>query len=129
MTARMVRAQVMTVKERQFVERAKAIGAGDLWIIRRHVFPNTFPLIFANTILTVAVSILSEATLSYLRLRPADAVTWGKMLSFASESSAMQIGLDGWILVPGMCIVLLVLAFTLLGYALDEILNPKLRHR
>lgn len=129
MTARMVRAQVMTIKERQFIERAKAIGAGDFWIIRRYVFPNTFPLIFANTILTVAVSILSEATLSFLRLRPADAVTWGKMLSFASESSAMQIGLEGWILVPGICIVLLVLAFTLLGYALDEILNPKLRHR
>jgi peptide/nickel transport system permease protein len=128
-TARMVRAQVLSIKERQFIERAKCIGASDIAIIRRHVFPNTFPLVFANTILTVAVSILSEATLSYLRLRPADAVTWGKMLSYASESSALKIGLSGWILVPGICIVLLVLSFTLLGYALDEILNPKLRQR
>lgn len=129
MTARMVRAQVLSIREKEFVERARAIGASDMAIIRRHIFPNTFPLVFANTILTVAVSILSEATLSYLKLRPADAVTWGKMLSYAAESSAFQIGLQGWILVPGICIVLLVLAFTLMGYALDEILNPKLRRR
>lgn len=128
-TARMVRAQVLSVKERQYIERARAIGASDLDIIRRHVFPNTFPLIFANTILTVAVSILSEATLSFLGLRPVGEVTWGTMLSFASEASAFQIGLHWWILAPGLCIVSVVLGFTLLGYALDEILNPKLRRR
>jgi len=128
-TARMVRAQVLSVKERQYIERAKAIGASDLDIIRRHVFPNTFPLIFANTILTVAVSILSEATLSFLGLRPVGEVTWGTMLSFASSASAFQIGLHWWILAPGLCIVAVVLGFTLLGYALDEILNPKLRRR
>jgi peptide/nickel transport system permease protein len=128
-TARMVRAQVLSIKERQYVERAKAIGASDMNIIRRHIFPNTFPLVFANTILTVAVSILSEATLSFLGLRPEGEVTWGTMLSYASESSAFQIGLHWWILAPGLCIVVVVLGFTLLGYALDEVLNPKLRHR
>ena len=129
MTARMVRAQVLSIREKEFVERARAIGASDMTIVRRHVFPNTFPLVFANTILTVAIAILSEATLSYLRLRPADVVTWGKMLSYASESSAFQIGLWAWIVIPGLFIVLLVLAFTMVGYALDEILNPKLRKR
>lgn len=129
MTARMVRAQVLSIREKEFVERAKSIGASDMAIIRRHIFPNTFPIVFANTILTVAMAILSEATLSYLKLRPADAVTWGKMLSYASESSAFQIGLWEWIMIPGLLIVGLVLAFTLLGYALDEVLNPKLRHR
>jgi len=128
-TARMVRAQVLSVRERQFVERARAIGGSDLSILRRHIFPNTFPLVFANTILTVAVSILSEATLSFLGLRPAGVVTWGTMLSFASDSSAFEAGLHWWILAPGLCIVAVVLGFTLLGYALDEILNPKLRHR
>jgi peptide/nickel transport system permease protein len=128
-TARMVRAQVLSVKERQYVERARAIGSSELAIIRRHIFPNTFPLVFANTILTVAVSILSEATLSFLGLRPVGVVTWGTMLSFASGSSAFQIGLQWWILAPGLCIVFVVLGFTLLGYALDEILNPKLRKR
>jgi peptide/nickel transport system permease protein len=128
-TARMVRAQVLSVRERQYIERARAIGSSDMDIIRRHVFPNTFPLVFANTILTVAVSILSEATLSFLGMRPAGEVTWGTMLSFAQESSAFQNGLQWWILAPGLCIVVVVLGFTLLGYALDEILNPKLRHR
>jgi len=128
-TARMVRAQVLSVKERQYIERARAIGASEISIIRRHIFPNTFPLVFANTILTVAVSILSEATLSFLGLRPIGVITWGTMLSFASGSSAFQIGLHWWILAPGLCIVIVVLGFTLLGYALDEILNPKLRKR
>lgn len=128
-TARMVRAQVLSVKERQYIERARAVGSSELSIIRRHIFPNTFPLIFANTILTVAVSILSEATLSFLGLRPQGSVTWGTMLSYAQETGAFRIGLHWWILAPGFCIVLVVLGFTLLGYALDDVLNPKLRKR
>jgi peptide/nickel transport system permease protein len=128
-TARMVRAQVLSVKERQYIERARALGASDMNIITKHIFPNTFPLIFANTILTVAVSILSEATLSFLGMRPVGEVTWGTMLSYAESNSAFQNDLHGWILLPGLCIVAVVLGFTLLGYALDEILNPKLRHR
>lgn len=128
-TARMVRAQVLSLKERQFVERARAIGASDMDIIRRHIMPNAFPLVFANTILTVAVSILSEATLSFLGLRPGGTITWGTMLSWASEADAFHIGLQGWIILPGLCIVAVVLGFTLLGYALDDIMNPKLRKR
>jgi len=128
-TARLVRAQVLSIKERQYIERAKSVGSSDLNIIGRHIFPNTFPMIFANTILTVAVSILSEATLSFLHLRPVGEVTWGTMLSFASDNSAFENGLHWWILAPGLCIVVVVLGFTLLGYALDDILNPKLRHR
>ncbi len=128
-TARMVRAQVLSLKERQFVERARAIGASDSSIIRRHILPNAFPLVFANTILTVAVSILSEATLSFLSLRPVNTVTWGTMLSYAHDADAFHIGLQWWIILPGLCIVAVVLGFTLLGYALDDIMNPKLRKR
>ena len=128
-TARLVRAQVMSIRERQYVERARAIGADDMHIIKAHVLPNAFPLIFANTILTVALSILSEATLSFLRMRPYGTVTWGTMLSDAFNASAFHIGLQAWIITPGLCIVLLVLGFTLLGYALDEALNPRLRKR
>ncbi len=128
-TARMVRAQVLSIRERQFIERARAIGSSDMAIVRRHVLPNAFPLVFANTILTVAVSILSEATLSFLGMRPVGVVTWGTMLSYASSANAFQIGLQWWIIAPGLCIVIIVLGFTLLGYALDDILNPKLRKR
>jgi len=128
-TARLVRAQVMSIRERQYIERAKAIGAADGHIISKHVLPNVFPLVFANTILTVAGSILAEASLSFLNMRPVDVVTWGTMLSYASQAGAFQIGLEWWIVAPGLCIVALVLGFTLLGYALDEVMNPKLRKR
>jgi peptide/nickel transport system permease protein len=130
-TARMVRAQVMSIKERTFVERARAIGAADYHIVRRHVFPNVFPLVFANSILTVALSILSESTLSFINLgpNPTQVVTWGNMLEDAVNGHAILNGLYLWIIVPGMCIVLVVLGFTFVGYALDEIFNPRLRRR
>ncbi len=128
-TARLVRAQVLSLRERQYIERARAIGSGDLHIIKTHILPNSFPLVFANTILTVAISILSEATLSFLHMRPYGTVTWGTMLSYAYDCSAFQLGLHYWIVMPGLCIVFLVLGFTLLGYALDEVLNPRLRKR
>lgn len=128
-TARLVRAQVLSLRERLFVERARAIGCSDTAIIRRHILPNSFPLVFANTILTVAVAILSEATLSFLGLRPQGVITWGVMLGSASDNSAFFIGLHWWIIAPGLCIVFVVLGFTLVGFAFDEVLNPKLRKR
>ncbi len=130
-TARIVRAQVFSLKERAFIERARAIGANDYYIVRKHIFPNVFPLVFANSILTVALSILSESTLSYIGLGPLpnEVVTWGNMLQDADDGQAIHNGLYMWILVPGLCIVMLVLAFTFIGYALDEIFNPKLRKR
>jgi peptide/nickel transport system permease protein len=130
-TARLVRAQVMSLKKRIFVERARSVGAGDYYIVRKHIFPNVFPLIFANSVLTVALSILSESTLSFIRLGPdpTRVVTWGNMLEDAMAGHAFLNGLYLWILVPGLCIVSVVLSFTLIGYALDEIFNPRLRRR
>ncbi|MGD9962880.1 MAG: ABC transporter permease [Thermoplasmata archaeon] len=130
-TARIVRAQVFSLKERSFVERARAIGADDMYIVRKHIFPNVFPLMFANAILTIALSILSESTLSFIGLGPdpAKVVTWGNMLEEAQLASAIQQGLYVWVVVPGLMIVFVVLGFTFMGYALDEIFNPKLRKR
>lgn len=130
-TARLVRAQVMSLKSRAFVERARSVGAGDSYIVRKHIFPNVFPLVFANSVLTVALSILSESTLSFIRLGPdpTKVVTWGNMLEDAMTGHAFLNELYLWILVPGLCIVLVVLSFTLIGYALDEIFNPRLRRR
>ena len=85
-TARIVRAQVLSIKTLQFVERAKAIGSSEWHIIRKHIFPNVVPLIFANAILTIAIAILSEATLSYFRLGPTDVETWGRVLEDASAA-------------------------------------------
>lgn len=130
-TARIVRAQVLSLKERAFVERARAIGSGDLHIVSKHIFPNVFPLVFANSILTVAISILSESTLSFVGLGPPPnkVVTWGNVLNEAYTRNAVINELYLWIVIPGLCIVALVLAFTFIGYALDEIFNPKLRRR
>ena len=127
-TARIVRSQVLSIKTRQFVERARAIGAGDWHIIKTHIFPNTVPIIFANAILMVAIAILSESTLSFLGLGPRT-TTWGRTLEFAYQSSAALSGPWTYIIMPGLCIVFVVLGFTFVGYAMDDVLNPRLRQR
>lgn len=128
-TARVIRTQVLSIKERVFVERARMIGTPSWRILMRHVFPNAFPLVFANTILTVAVSILSESVLAFLALSPPTTVSWGKIISEAIDNNALGIGNPAWLVLPGLCIVFLVFGFYLFGYALDEILNPRLRRR
>ena len=128
-TARVVRAQVLSVKERPFVERARALGASDWHLITRHILPNVFPVIFANTILIVAIAILSETTLSFLGLGDPLHISWGTILEFAYDAGATSLGAWWWLVAPGLCIVLVVLAFTMCGYALDEVLNPRIRER
>jgi peptide/nickel transport system permease protein len=130
-TARVIRAQVLSLKTRAFVERARALGASDWHLVTRHILPNVGPLIFANTILIVAAAILTETTLSFLGLGPDPAVniSWGTILELAFGQGAAFAGYWWWIIPPGVAIILLVLAFTMIGYALDDILNPKLRAR
>lgn len=128
-TARVVRAQVLSVRERVFVERAKASGASSMAILRKHIFPNVFPLVFANTILTVAVAILSESTLAFLGKVDIHNLSWGVVLMEADRNSALINGHWAWIVMPGLALVIVVLGFSLLGNALDDVLNPKLRER
>jgi peptide/nickel transport system permease protein len=126
-TGRIVRAQVLTLRERAFVERARALGASDRYIIKTHIFPNTLPLIFANTVLIVAVAILSEAALSFLGLGDPTRISWGTMLENAFESGAPSAGAWWYVIPPGLCITLLVLAVATLGYLFEEYINPRLR--
>jgi peptide/nickel transport system permease protein len=128
-TARLVRAQALTVKERPYVERARALGAGDWHLVTRHILPNVFPVIFANTVLTVALAILSETTLALLGLGDPNSVSWGTMIEESFYAGALSAGFWWWLIPPGVCIVLVTLSFTMCGYALDEILNPRLRER
>ena len=128
-TARIIRSQTLSIKERPYVERARAIGSGDAHIMSYHILPNVFPLIFANTVLVAAIAILSETTLSFLGMGDPTQVTWGMMLHFAFSMGAVSFGAWWWLLPPGICVVLVVLSFTFIGYALDEVLNPKLRRR
>jgi peptide/nickel transport system permease protein len=128
-TARIVRSQVLSLRERQFVTRVRALGATDVRIVGRHILPNVLPLIFANTVLVIAGSILAEATLAFLGLGDPVHVSWGTMLHFAFVSGAMGRGAWWYILPPGIGIVVVVLGFTLAGHTLDRILNPRLRGR
>jgi peptide/nickel transport system permease protein len=128
-TARIVRAQVLSVKTRPYVERARALGAGHWRLTTRHILPNVGPIIFANTVLLVAIAILSETTLSFLGLGDPLSVSWGTILDAAFSAGAATAGDWWWLVPPGVAIVLVVLAFTMCGYALDEILNPRLRER
>jgi len=128
-TGRIVRAQVLTLRERAFVERARALGARDVYIIKTHILPNTLPLIFANTVLIVAVAILSEAALSFLGLGDPTRISWGTMLENAFESGAPSAGAWWYVLPPGFCITILVLAIAVLGYLFEEYVNPRLREQ
>jgi peptide/nickel transport system permease protein len=128
-TARLVRAQVLTVGQRLYVDRARALGASRRHLIGRHILPNVAPLILANTTLAVPISILTETTLAFLGLGDPRAASWGRTLNEAYEASA--IGLNAWwyYLPAGLGIVAVVLGFTLFGRALEEILDPRLRAR
>ena len=128
-TARLVRAQVLTVKERLYVDRARALGANRLHVVRRHILPNVSPLILASATLAVPISILTETTLAFLGLGDPTRSSWGKTLEEAFRAGA--ISRDAWwyYLPAGVGIVLVVLAFTLFGRALEEILDPRLRER
>lgn len=128
-TALLIRSQTLSIKERPYLERARVLGAGRWHQLRHHVLPNVMPLVFANTTLTVAIAILSETTLSFLGLGDPTRVSWGSMLEDAFSVGAMTTGAWWFIIPPGVCVVLVVLAFTLVGQALEEVINPRLRSR
>jgi peptide/nickel transport system permease protein len=128
-TARIVRSQVLTVKERAFIERAKAIGAGDAHIIRIHIFPNVLPLVFANTVLLISIAIFTESFIAFFGLSDPNVISWGTMLDYAYDFGAFDSSAWWWVTPPSVAITLCVLSFAMVGYALDEIYNPKLRRR
>ena len=128
-TARVVRSDALRIRELQFIERARAIGSSNWHTMNKHILPNVFPLIFANTVLVVAIAILSETELSFLGLGDPLNFSWGSMLQQAWGSGAASLGIWWYILPPGLAIVAVVLAFTFIGTAFDEVLDPKLRKR
>jgi peptide/nickel transport system permease protein len=124
-TARLVRAQTLSVEARPYLERARVLGGGHWHQMSRHVLPNVMPLVLANTTLTVAIAILSETTLSFLGLGDPFRVSWGSMLDDAFAAGAISAGAWWYLLPPGLCVVIVVLAFTLVGRALENVLDPR----
>ncbi len=128
-TARIIRGQTMSLKERAFVDRARAVGAGGGHIMRRHILPNVMNLIIANAVLTFAGAILTETTLSFVGLGDPFQPSWGQILDASQGAGAPTLG-AWWYFVPaGAAVVLVVFAFTLVGNAVDEITNPRRRGR
>lgn len=128
-TARVIRAQTLSVKEQQYVERTVSIGANKCHIMMRHILPNVFPLVFSESILIISSSILTETSLAFLGLGDPTNPSWGTMLNDAYSTGAMTNGAWWYFITPGICVILVALGFTLMGYAFDEILNPKLKKR
>ena len=128
-TARMVRAQTLSIKERPYVEAARSVGARDSQIMFRHILPNIIPLIFANAIVGIVNAILSESGLSFLGLGDPTKPSWGLILRHANEVGAMATGRLWFIIPPGVCIMLITIGFAFSSYSLDQILNPRLRER
>jgi peptide/nickel transport system permease protein len=124
-TARLVRAQTLSVEARPYLERARVLGGGHWHQMSRHVLPNVMPLVLANTTLTVAIAILSETTLSFLGLGDPFRVSWGSMLDNAFGAGAISSGAWWYTMPPGVCVVVVVLAFTLVGRALENVLDPR----
>ncbi|MGH3470870.1 MAG: ABC transporter permease [Nocardioidaceae bacterium] len=126
-TARIVRSQVLSLRERPLVLRIRSLGATDARIVRSHILPNVLPLIFANLVLVLAGAVLAEASLSFLGLGDPVHVSWGTMLHFAFSSGAMGLGAWWYVLPPGIGIVALVMGFSLIGHSLERILSPQSR--
>lgn len=124
-TARIIRSQTLSLRERAFVDRARVIGAGGGHIMRRHILPNVLNLIVANSVLTFAGAVLTETTLSFVGLGDPFQPSWGQLLEAARAVGAPGLGAWWYLVPPGLCIVLVVFAFTLVGNALDDLTNPK----
>ena len=126
-TARVIRSQVLTVRERAFVEAARVTGASNARIMFVHVAPNILPLSFLYGSIAVGWAILTEASIAFLGFGPSDRVSWGYMLQDAYASQALSRGDYNWFVPPGLCIVLVVVAGFFISRGYEEILFPKLK--
>jgi len=126
-TARLIRAQVKSVRERTYVRRGRAIGAKNSRLIWRHVLPQVGPLLIANTVLTVALAIFAETYITFLGLGDPSLISWGKLIENAFRGDAI-LNQAWWAIVPpGVCVTLVILACTMLGQSMEDALNPRLR--
>jgi peptide/nickel transport system permease protein len=128
-TARIIRSQALSLRERAFVDRARVIGGSPGHIMRAHILPNVLSLVVANAVLTFSGAVLTETSLSFIGLGDPFQPSWGQILDAAQSAGAPGLGAWWYMAAPGVSIVLVVLSFTLVGNALDDTLNPKLAAR
>ncbi len=128
-TARIIRSQVLSLKERPFIDAARVTGASNTRIMIKHIVPNVMPLAFLYMTFAVTGAILGEASLSFIGLGDPTTMSWGMMLYSISHGSGYTLTAWWWLLPPGLAITFLVLGFFLVGRAFEEIINPRLRRR
>ena len=126
-TARLLRAQVKSVRERVYVQRARALGSGNTRMIVRHVLPQVTPLLIANTVLFVAYAIFAETFITFLGLGDPSTVSWGRLIENAFNDDAILNNAWWAIVPPGLCVTIVVLACTMTGQAMEDAFNPRLR--
>ncbi|MFJ6725389.1 ABC transporter permease [Streptomyces sp. NPDC091281] len=125
-TARMVRAEVKSLRERPHIQRVRSLGAGHGRILRHHILPSVAPLLAANVVLMISTAIFAESYVSFLGLGDPTAITWGGLIENASTSSAVLRGAWWAIIPPGVCITLAVVACSMVGQTVEDALNPRL---
>ncbi|WP_027534393.1 ABC transporter permease [Bradyrhizobium sp. WSM3983] len=125
--ARIVRSQTLSLRERQFVERARVVGTNDLNIMVHHLLPLLVPQVAANGALVVANAIYTETALSFLGLGDPLQPSWGTLLSLAERAGAASSGAWWYFGAPGLCVLIVSLGFVLVGNALDDTFNPRRR--
>ncbi len=123
-TARVVRSQVLSIKERPYVEAARCIGASNVKLMFGEIMPNVLPLMFAQAVLMITYAIYDEAILAFLGLGDPTRISWGSMLHFAFESGVMARS-PWWIGPPIVSIIILIVGFSLLGTAVTDVMTPE----
>jgi peptide/nickel transport system permease protein len=126
-TARQLRSQALSLRNRDFLEAARVRGERSLYIIIVEIIPTMTSLLVASFLTNALYAVLFSSSLQFIGLGDPNTVSWGTMLYWAENEEAFQTGQALWIIVPGLCIVALGAAFALLNYAFDEIGNPALR--
>ncbi|MBU7011231.1 MAG: ABC transporter permease [Theionarchaea archaeon] len=126
--SKVIRSQVLSLRERPFIESARVSGASSFRIVFRHIAPNILPLSFLYMTFGVTSAILAEASLSFIGLGDPTTVSWGMMLQWCYRSGFL-FQAPFWVLPPGLCITLLALSFYLIGVGTEQIINPRLRKR
>nr|WP_221196071.1 ABC transporter permease [Cellulomonas cellasea] len=125
--ARVLRAQTMSLRNRDFVQAARANGEPLRRIIGHEMLPNLMALIAASFVGTVTAAILGLTTLSYIGVIPVNTYNWGTILNWASAQGAFRQNQWWWFLPPGLCIAAIGVALSLINFGIDEYVNPRLR--
>jgi peptide/nickel transport system permease protein len=126
-TARLIRAQVKSVRERVYVKRARSIGAGNNRLVFKHVLPQVAPLLIANTVLMIALAVFLETYIAFLGLGDPSTISWGKLIENSFLGNAVLNNAWWAVVPPGLAVTVVILACTMVGQSMEDALNPRLK--